>query len=140
MLNHPAVRDGALLLLRLALGVMFIAHGWKKVFLDGMGGLTGTVATFERLHVPQPGVTAWGAAGLEMLGGAMLIAGVLTTAAALVMAVYSGLIIYFVHLDKGFFVTDGGFEFLMVVIPALLMIVVFGAGRASVDRALSRFA
>lgn len=136
MLNHPAARDVALLLLRLVTGVIFIAHGWKKVFIDGMSGVTGT---FDRLHIPQPKVSAWAAASFEMLGGAMLIVGLLTTAVAGLFVIYSALVLYFVHWSNGFFVADGGMEFVMLLVVSLMMIVVFGAGRASLDRALSRF-
>ena len=139
MLNHPAARDAALLLLRLVTGVIFIAHGWKKVFIDGMSGVTGTIATFDRLHIPQPKISAWAAASFEMLGGAMLIVGLLTTAVAGLFAIYSALVLYFVHWSNGFFVADGGMEFVMLLVVSLMMIVVFGAGRASLDRALSRF-
>ncbi|MDK8869901.1 DoxX family protein [Corynebacterium macclintockiae] len=139
MLNHPAARDTALLFVRLVTGVIFIAHGWKKVFIDGMNGVTGTVATFERLHIPQPKISAWAAAILEMLGGAMLIVGLLTTAVAGLFVIYSALILYVVHWSNGFFVADGGMEFVMLLVVSLMMIVVFGAGRASLDKALSRF-
>ncbi len=139
MLNHPAARDTALLFVRLVTGVIFIAHGWKKVFIDGMNGVTGTVATFERLHIPQPRISAWAAAILEMLGGAMLIVGLLTTAVAGLFVIYSALILYVVHWSNGFFVADGGMEFVMLLVVSLMMIVVFGAGRASLDKALSRF-
>ncbi|MDN6387721.1 MAG: DoxX family protein, partial [Corynebacterium sp.] len=35
-MNNPAFRDAALLVLRVALGVVFIAHGWDKVFQVGV--------------------------------------------------------------------------------------------------------
>ncbi|WP_296214298.1 DoxX family protein [Corynebacterium sp. YSMAA1_1_F7] len=139
MLNHPATRDATLLLVRLVTGVIFIAHGWQKVFINGMDGVTGTVATFDRLHIPQPKVSAWAAAIFEMVGGAMLIAGLLTTAVAGLFVIYSALVLYFVHWSNGFFVSDGGMEFVLLLVVSLMMIVVFGAGRASLDKALSRF-
>lgn len=139
MLNHPATRDAALLLVRLVTGVIFIAHGWQKVFIDGMDGKTGTIATFQRLHIPQPKISAWAAAICEMMGGAMLIAGLLTTAVAGLFVIYSALVLYFVHWSNGFFVTEGGMEFMLLLVVSLMMIVVFGAGRASLDKALSRF-
>ncbi len=119
--------------------MIFIAHGWQKVFIDGMDGKTGTIATFERLHIPQPKISAWAAAICEMMGGAMLIAGLLTTAVAGLFVIYSALVLYFVHWSNGFFVTEGGMEFMLLLVVSLMMIVVFGAGRASLDKALSRF-
>ena len=46
--------------------------------------------------------------------------------------------LYFVHLNSGLFIADGGFEYVLVLIVSLLMIVVFGSGRASIDGVLSR--
>lgn len=138
-MNHPAVRDAALLLLRLALGIIFIAHGWQKVFIDGMNGTGGTIAQLEKLGVPQPGASAWLVSGLEMLGGALLIIGLLTTAVATMLIIYMAAVVWFVHWGHGFFTADGGFELAMLTMMALFVIVVFGAGRASLDRALSRF-
>lgn len=138
-MNHPATRDAALFILRLVTGVMFIAHGWQKVFIAGMNGATGTVATFERLHIPQPKVSAWAASILEMLGGAMLVVGLLATAVAALLVVYMGLVLWFVHWGQGFFAADGGMELALLSIAALIVVVVFGSGRVSLDRAFSRF-
>lgn len=46
--------------------------------------------------------------------------------------------VYFVHLGNGFFVADNGLEYPLLIIMALLMIVVFGSGRASIDGVLTR--
>ena len=138
-MNHPATRDAALLFLRLVTGVIFIAHGWQKVFIVGMDGPTGTAATFERMHIPQPQVSAWAASLLEMLGGAMLIVGLLATAVAGVLVVYMALVLWFVHWGHGFFAADGGMELALLTIAALIVVVVFGSGRVSLDRAFSRF-
>lgn len=139
-MNHPAVRDAALLLLRVALGVSFIAHGWNKVFLQGMSGPTGTVEVFTSAGVPAPQAVAWTAAIIEMAGGALLIVGLLATAAAAVLAIWSIADLYFFHLGRGFFAIDGGLELPVLIIAACVVVLVFGSGRASLDRALSRFA
>ena len=46
--------------------------------------------------------------------------------------------LYLVHLPHGFFVSDNGIEYPLVLIVGLFMIVVFGSGRASIDGVLSR--
>lgn len=136
MLSHPAARDTALLLLRLVLGVIFIAHGWDKLVTQGMGK---TTAFVDSLHIPQPQVAAWGSLLLELIGGAMLVVGLLTTGIAMVLAVYSAAIMYFAHVNGGFFVANNGVEFVLLIVVALFVLFVFGAGRASADRALTRF-
>jgi putative oxidoreductase len=134
-MDRPVVRDAALLCLRVVLGVVFIAHGWDRWFLSGIVDTTGQ---FSAWGVPQPRLSAYLTATAELLGGALLALGLLTTltAGALTLLVVAAL--YFVHLGNGFFVAQGGVEYPLVVIAALLMIVVFGSGRASIDGVLQR--
>ncbi|WP_297003882.1 DoxX family protein [uncultured Corynebacterium sp.] len=136
-MNNPALRDAALFLLRLVLGVIFIAHGWDKAFGTG---IEATAGQWSGLHIPQPTLSAWAVSIVEMLGGAMLVVGLLTPAAAGVLALDMVAAFYFVHLDHGLFVTDGGWEMVLVLCAACVTLVVFGSGRVSLDRALSRFA
>ncbi|RNE48591.1 DoxX family protein [Corynebacterium alimapuense] len=134
-MDKPAVRDAALLLLRLVLGTVFIAHGWDKAFLTG---LTETTGQFSAWGVPQPKLSAYLVMASELVGGALLVVGLLTTFVAATLALLMLAAVWFVHLSEGFFVVDGGVEYPLVIIIALLMIVVFGPGRASLDGVLSR--
>lgn len=134
-MDRPAVRDAALLVLRLVLGVVFVAHGVDKVYFTGMEQ---TAAAFAQWQVPQPQLSAWVAAAAEMVGGALLVVGLLTTAAAGALALFMACAAYFVHWGHGLFAAAGGVEYPLVLIVALLMIVVFGAGRASLDGVLTR--
>lgn len=136
-MNNPALRDAALFLLRLVLGVIFIAHGWDKAFGTGIDA---TTDQWESLHIPQPTLSAWVVSLVEMLGGAMVVLGLLTPAAAGILALDMVAAFYFVHLGHGLFVADGGGELVLVLCAACVILVVFGSGRASLDRVLSRFA
>lgn len=129
------MRDAALLIFRAVLGVVFVAHGADKVFITGMAT---TADRFEQWSVPQPTVSAWVCAIAEMVGGSLLVVGLLTTAVAGALALLAACAGYFVHLGNGLFNADGGFEYPLVLVVSLLMIVVFGAGRASLDGVLSR--
>ena len=135
-MNNPAVRDAALLLLRIALGVVFIAHGWDKVFQTGVDE---TAAMWEQTNIPQATLSVWVVSVVEMLGGALLVLGMLTPAAAGLLALDMVAAFYFVHLGNGIFVDEGGAELVGVLFAACVILVVFGAGRASLDKALSRF-
>ncbi|MGO3361244.1 MAG: DoxX family protein [Corynebacterium sp.] len=135
-MNNPAFRDAALLLLRVALGVVFIAHGWDKAFQTGIDE---TARMWSGMQIPQPTLSVWVVSIVEMLGGALLALGFLTPAAAGVLALDMVAAFYFVHLGNGLFVADGGGELVVVLFAACLVLVVFGAGRASLDKALSRF-
>ncbi|SFG84581.1 putative oxidoreductase [Corynebacterium spheniscorum] len=136
-MDKPVVRDGALLIVRIVLGVIFIAHSWDRFAITG---ITETTGRFSAANVPQPKLTSWIVAIAEGAGGALLIVGLLTTfvAGALMLMVALGL--YFVHLDQGIFIdsTHMGMEYPLVMLCALLIIVVFGSGRASVDGVLVR--
>ncbi|MDH2455441.1 DoxX family protein [Corynebacterium bovis] len=135
-MDRPGVRDAGLLLLRVVTGVIMVAHGWRKLVVDGIDA---TTRTFEAAGVPQPGMSAWGVSIVEMLGGALVIVGLLTPAAAGVLALDMLAALYLVHLHNGLFVADGGMELVLLLATAFVVLVVFGAGRASLDRALSRF-
>lgn len=133
-MNRPAVRDAALLIFRAVLGLIFIAHGVDKMFMTGMDE---TVGQFSALGVPQPQLSGYIAAIGEMAGGAFLVVGLLTTFVAGALALLMGCALYFVHLEHGLFAADGGIEYPLVLLVSLLMIVIFGSGRASMDGVLS---
>ena len=130
-MDRPFIRETALLLLRLVLGVVFIAHGWDKMFITGP---IETAGQFSAMGVPNARFSAYAAGIAELAGGGMLILGFLSTIVAGVLILLMGSAIFFAHWGNGFFVSQGGPEFVMVLIAALIMIVVFGAGRVSLDR------
>ncbi len=129
------MRDAALFLLRAVLGFLFIAHGWQKVAIDGMDE---TIGSFSAMHVPQPKLSAYITMMAELACGGLLVVGFLTTIAAAVLALVMAGALYFVHLDSGVFVGTGGFEYVLLLITALIMVIVFGSGRASIDGVLTR--
>jgi len=68
------VQDIGLLVARLTLGLVLVAHGWQR-FTHGVGP---TVDTLKQYGLPEPQLFAWGATVLEVIGGALLIFGLLT--------------------------------------------------------------
>ncbi|AWB83678.1 DoxX family protein [Corynebacterium liangguodongii] len=134
-MNRPAVRDFALLTLRVCLGAVFVARGYRSWFDTGIG-LTGR--QFAAWGVPQPRISAALASSVELIGGSLLIIGLLSTLVAGVLALLVAAAAYFVHLDSGFFAEAGGVEYPLVLAVSLITVVVFGAGRASMDGVLTR--
>ncbi|MFJ2032775.1 DoxX family protein [Streptosporangium sp. NPDC087985] len=123
--------DLAALIVRLVLGVVFIAHGWQKL---GAGGINGTAATFTSMGVPLPRLAAVFAIVIELGGGILLILGLLTPLVALLIVANMLGAFFSVHAGKGVFVSEGGFELVAALGSAALLLAAGGAGRISLDR------
>lgn len=127
--------SAGILVLRLALGAVFIAHGWQKVFVDG---LAATTEGFAGMGIPFAAVLAPVAALTELLAGAAIIVGLLTRIAAAGLAVTALVALFLVHAPNGFFMATGGIEFLLVLAAGAIALILTGAGRLSADAALFR--
>ena len=125
--------DLGLTILRVVLGVIFIAHGAPSLF----GGMEETVALIASQGLPLPEATAWVVSLLGFLGGMCLIAGFLVTPISLLLIVYVMLDIILVHAAHGFYVVGpeaaGGIEYNLLLAASLLMLVFGGPGLAAMD-------
>ena len=120
----------ALLIARIGLGIVFVAHGWQK--FDEMG-VKGVGAGFAKMGVPAPELSAYFSTFVELVGGAALLIGAFTAVAGLLLALNMLGALLIVHIDKGVFVTEGGYELVVALGVGALLVAVFGAGRYSVD-------
>jgi len=127
------LQDAAILLARVGIGVVFVAHGWQKFFTLGLDRVGQQFAGFG---VPQPHVTAAVVAGVELVAGIALIAGILTPLAGVLLGVDMAGAFYFVHATNGPFVTQNGWELVVALGVGALLVAGVGAGRFSIDRAL----
>ena len=132
------------LVVRLALGIVFFAHGGQKVLgWFGGNGLKATIDAFGKgLGIP-PAATVL-AAFTEFLGGLALIVGFLARPAALGLIVVMTVAVSKVHIRHGFFLnwsmTPGkghGWEFNFALIAMALALLIGGAGILSVDRLIA---
>ena len=123
--------------LRLVIGPLFVGHGTQKLFgWFGGHGLDGTGAFFEKLGL-KPGRRQAAAAGAsETLGGALLTLGALTPVAAGLVTGTMITAIRKVHLAKGPWATNGGYEYNLTLIGVMLALTEAGPGRPSVDDAV----
>ncbi len=129
------VRDDlGLLVLRLGLGAVMLAHGYQKFFLQG--GFAGTTQAFAQMGVPYPQVSAVLIILLELGGGIAMVFGLLTVLVGLAYAAAMATAIWFVHLRNGFFVAQGGYELAGLTGVVALVLAITGAGTISLDRAL----
>jgi len=135
--------DWTLTLLRLAAGIMILAHGLQKTLGSfGGPGFSAQMAGFEAGGIPA--VFAFLAIMAEFLGGIGLILGALTRIAAFGLAVNMIVAVYMFNWANGFFMNWGGrqkgegFEFHMLAIAIAIVLMAKGGGAASIDRALAK--
>jgi putative oxidoreductase len=125
------VRDVALLIGRVLLGVVLFAHGWQKLVVDGIAE---THKQFEGLGIPLAIASASFVTFVEFVGGVLLVLGALTPVVAVAHLVVMVGAAVFVNVSHGVFAADGGWEVVGVIACAELVIGACGPGRLSVDR------
>ena len=111
--------------LRVILGILFLAHAGLKVFVFTPAG---TVQFFGSLGLPGP--LAYFVILAEIVGGLALIAGIYSRVVALALIpILLGAIVT-VHGPAGFFFSNpkGGWEFLVLWIVGLLAVALIGDG------------
>jgi putative oxidoreductase len=125
--------DTGLLILRIAIGIVFLMHGGQKLFVYGFAGVTGA---FGQMGAPMPAITGPLTSIVEFLAGGALVIGLLTRLAALGLAIDMLGAIVLVHFKGGFFMPTG-YEFAMTLLAANIAIAVAGAGYYSLDRIIA---
>ncbi|MFJ2367713.1 DoxX family protein [Microbacterium sp. NPDC087665] len=133
--RNTAATSWGLLVLRVVVGAIFVAHGAQKIFEYT---LAGTIGSFAGMGVPLPEIAAPLVAFVELIGGAMLLVGLFTRLAGILLAVDMLVALVLVHLPAGLWVGEGGYEFVAVLGAVALALAFTGAGRFSVDRGVLR--
>ena len=126
--------DWGLLIIRVALGAVFVAHGLQKMFVFGHAGVTGMLG---QLGLPFPGVNAALITAAELGGGIALINGAFTRVAAAILAFSMIVAIATVHLSHGFF-APMGVEYPLTLLLVNVALVITGGGAFSLDRRLGQ--
>lgn len=129
-------KDYSLVILRLALGVIFFAHGSQKLLgWFGGYGFDATVQFFDQQLGIPPALAAL-AIFAEFFGGLMVLLGFFTRAGAAAIAVTMAVALFSVHLPQGFFIAGGkvGFEYVFALLLVAVYLAINGAGELSVDR------
>jgi putative oxidoreductase len=124
LLDRRAV-EISLLIVRVVAGIIFVVHGWPKVFEGGAAQMTGML-----------GLLTWPVAIGEFFGGLGLIFGVLSRfSAASLIVIMLGAIIK-VHGKNGFLLSDQGFEYNFALIGLMLPTLLAGPGSFTIGRFL----
>lgn len=136
--------DWTILLLRLALGIVFFAHGAQKMLgWFGGNGFTATMGFFTgMLHIPA--LFAFLAIAAEFFGALGLLTGFLTRVAALGIFAVMLVAVVMVHSQFGLFMNwsgtqkGEGFEYHLLAMAIALVLMIKGGGAWSLDRMLAR--
>ena len=143
--KQASARGWPNLLLRLILGFGFVAHGWAKL----SRGPAGFGEILSHIGVPFPHIMAWTTTSTELLGGVSLILGAFVIPMSLPLIIVMLTAMFTVHLQYGYStiklkaVTAAGaqfgppgYELNLLYIIGLLVLVLGGSGRFSVDNLL----
>lgn len=126
--------DIGLLIIRLVVGLTLMGHGSQKLFAwFGGGGLQKTGEGFEAMGI-KPGVlmaTVGGA--VEFIGGLLFALGLLNIVGSAFIAGSMLVAIFTVHLKNGFWSSNGGFEYNLVLIAIAIGVGLTGPGNYSLD-------
>lgn len=123
--------DVGLLLIRAIVGIVFIYHGYHKLF----GGLRGFADALDAMGLPLPMVSAALAACAEFFGGLALLLGVATRIAVVPM-VFTMIVAILTAHRHAFSLQHGGMEYALTLGVVMLGLGLTGAGRLSVDGAM----
>ncbi len=138
----------ALLFARVALGVVFIAHGWRKLIQDGMDV---TVARFAAalsnitlingisIETPSSAITviAYLVTFLELLGGLAIIVGFLIKTVCILLTINLFGAFLLVHMSNGVLLVNapfegGGYELVAALGAACILLAAHGPGKISI--------
>jgi putative oxidoreductase len=126
-------------IVRITLGALLIPHGMQKLFgtFGGMG-LTANAQLFDRIGY-HPGMF-WGTlvGCTEFLGGILLVLGLFTRGAALAVTIFMLNAVYVTSKGGGFFWTNRGSEYSILILAAALFLLIRGSGPHSLDEKLGR--
>lgn len=127
------VRDGALLLARVLLSVLFLIFGWEK--LTDFGA---TIDYFAQTGMSHPELATIVAIIMEFFGGILIVLGILTRPFALVLALYTLATAmighpYWTMTGDGQSEAEINFYKNISIMGGLILLYVTGAGRYSVD-------
>jgi putative oxidoreductase len=137
-------------LLRLALGAIYVMHGWLVLAVLGVQGAAGYIVRMGFPSALAP-TLAWYLVVVHLAGGTLMLLGVGTRVAALLQVPIMASALFLHHLSQGFFMTvltvetpDGprsiaaGYEYVLLVLTATLALALTGPGRLSVDELRAR--
>ena len=136
-LGPESLADLGLLIVRLAVGLTFAAHGAQKALgWWGGPGFAGWATAVGRMRYSPATFWAIVSAYVELVGGLLFAAGLLTPLVAALLFAQALVIVLRVHLPNGFWNSKGGIEFPLQLLAGSALILLGGPGLFSLDAAL----
>jgi putative oxidoreductase len=127
MQHFEKLKPLAQLMLRLALAIIFIYHGYPKLFT----ARAQWIAAFPKMGFP--GYFTFISGSLEFFGGCLLAVGLFTRIVALLLAGEMAIALWRVHLPHGIFDVDQ-YQLPLILCVAAFTLLVVGGGAVSADR------
>ena len=112
-----------------SIGAIFIVHSLKK-FDPSWQEWLASVGIPPEMQLPI--------ALAELIGGSLLIVGVLTRITGSIFAIILLGAIFHIRWENGFFVSQGGWEWDLVMLAAVLSIIAVGPGRISISHLIKK--
>ncbi len=133
--------DWGLLILRLAMGIVFFAHGWPKINPNSpFKGVAGFAGFLKQMGIPLPGFFAWVVALLETVGAILLVVGLGTRILALLFAIdmLVATLVAKIRFMRVPFIAQQttGWELDFMLLAASLALLFSGAGSIALDPVL----
>jgi len=116
--------------IRAAIGSIFLVHSLKKFDPSWQEWLVNVAGLPAEMQLPI--------ALAEFIGGILLITGVLTRITGVVFSVILLGAIFNIRWENGFFISEGGWEWDLVMLAAVLSIIAAGPGRVSISNLVKR--
>lgn len=132
--DNPRNRDYGIALLRIFVGIVFLAHGYLKLF---QFGIAGTQGFFKQIGAPLPEITSVLIMLLETVGAILLILGILTPIVAACFIIDMLGAIYLTKLGGGFLAPKGP-ELELLLLVACVTLILTGPGALSLQRVFPR--
>jgi len=131
IINRLNNKDLGILLIRIAIGAVFVHAGWLKIQM-----MDAVVNGFTSSGIPA--ALAYFVTYVELIGGAALILGVFVRYTGVLLAIIMLVAIGKVHISNGFGLQNGGYEYVFVLLLSSLALVTLGAGAYSLGRLFKR--
>ena len=116
--------DAGLLVLRVAVAIPFIVHGYAKLADHGM-----YVQAFASMGIFAPAFMAWFVGLVEFVGGIVVLLGIFVRTAGVLLTVVMVVAIATVHAKSGYSAMTGGYEYQLTLLLTALAVAFTGAGK-----------